>query len=312
MPTADLSRIAAVRRFNRFYTRQIGTLEEGLLDTSFSLTEARVLYEIANRKQATATEIGSDLAIDMGYLSRILRGFAKAELIGRQPGASDRRQSLLSLTPKGRKQFLKLNSRSDEQVSAMLSPLPAAAQRQLVTSMASIESILEPASASAAPYLLRTHRPGDIGWIIERHGTLYAQEYGWDATFEALVARIASDFIEKHSPADEGCWIADRNGERLGSVMLVRERDAKRVPTARLRLLIVEPSARGLGVGRALVRQCHSFARAAGYRRIVLWTNSILDAARHIYEGEGYRLISEDPHTSFGKKLKGQNWQLDL
>lgn len=311
MSDVDPARIAAVRQFNRFYTKQIGTLEEGLLNTSFSLTEARILYEIASREDATATEIASDLCLDMGYLSRILRDFARSGIIHRRPSPSDRRQSLLSLTPKGRGHFRKLNNRSDKQVNELLSPLSPKAQQQLIAAMASIQSLLEPSAASNTPYLLRTHRPGDIGWIIERHGALYAQEYGWDATFEALVARIAADFIDHYSPADEACWIADRNGERLGSVMLVRERDAK-IPTARLRLLIVEPSARGLGLGRALVQQCHNFARAAGYKRIVLWTNSVLDAARRIYESEGYKLVREKPHTSFGNRLISQDWQLDL
>ncbi len=311
MSDVDPARIAAVRQFNRFYTKQIGTLEEGLLNTSFSLTEARILYEIASREDATATEIASDLCLDMGYLSRILRDFAKGGIIHRHPSPSDRRQSLLSLTPKGRNHFRKLNTRSNEQVNELLSPLSAIAQQQLIAAMSSIQTLLAPSATPNTPYLLRTHRPGDIGWIIERHGALYAQEYGWDATFEALVARIAADFIDHYSPADEACWIADRNGERLGSVMLVRERGAK-IPTARLRLLIVEPSARGLGLGRALVQQCHSFARSAGYKRIVLWTNSVLHAARSIYEREGYKLVREKPRTSFGKRLISQDWQLDL
>jgi len=311
-PAVDPALVAAVRSFNRFYTRQIGTLEEGLLQTSFSLTEARVLYEIAERKGATATEIADELAMDTGYLSRILKAFEKADLIERRPAPADRRQSLLSVTAKGRRQSLRLNQRSNEQVGAMLAPLTPASQAQLVSSMSTIEKVLKPDTTLKVPYILRDHRPGDIGWIIERHGTLYAREYGWDSSFEALVARIAADFIEKHSPKDEACWIADRNGERLGSVMLVREHNAKRIPTARLRLLIVDPAARGLGLGRALVQQCHSFARSVGYRRMVLWTNSVLDAARHIYESEGYRLMSENSHTSFGKELTGQNWQLDL
>jgi DNA-binding MarR family transcriptional regulator/GNAT superfamily N-acetyltransferase len=312
--TIDAPSISAIRRFNRFYTRQIGTLEEGLVNTRFSLTEARILYEIANRNQATASGIASDLGLDMGYLSRILKSFAAADLIDRRSSPTDRRQALLSLTRKGRRRFQTLNERSADQVADMLTPLTPQRQQQLVSAMVAIETLLEPPPVLATPFVLRNHRPGDLGWITERHSVLYTQEYGWNGSFEAMVARIAADFIDNYSPSDEACWIADRNGERLGSVMLVRERDkaAAKIPTARLRLLLVEPAARGLGLGRALVQQCTSFARNAGYKRIVLWTNSILDSARHIYESEGYQLLSEKPHSSFGPELIGQNWQLDL
>ncbi len=317
MPSiADHPTIAAVRHFNRFYTRLIGTLDEGLLQSPLSLAEARVLYEIANRTQPTASSIAVDLGLDMGYLSRILRSFTASKLINRRSSPNDRRQTLLSLTAAGRRQFNELNQRSATQVHQLLAPLTPAQHHSLVNAMASIEGLLNPQAQPPLPFILRSHRPGDMGWIIERHSILYSTEYGWDVRFEALVARIAADFIDNFDADRERCWIADRNGERLGCVLLVQDKEkapkAKPVATARLRLLLVEPSARGLGLGRTLVQQCTSFARSVGYKRIVLWTNSVLYAARHIYKQEGYRLVSEKPHTSFGKSLVGQTWQLDL
>ena len=315
MPSApDSASIASIRRFNRFYTRVIGTLDEGVLQSPLSLTEGRVIYELATLQHPTASEIAADLGIDMGYLSRILRTFETRKLLRRQASASDGRQSLLSLTAAGQRQFESLDKSASEQVSKMIQPLNAAQQTRLLNSMASIEAMLAPdTTPSSQPFILRAHRPGDIGWVIERHGALYAQEYGWDQRFEALAARIASDFIDNFDPKRERCWIADRNGERLGCVFLVRDTDSPRTSkTARLRLLLVEPSARGLGLGRTLVQQSTAFARSAGYRRIVLWTNSVLDTARRIYQDEGYKLISEKPYSNFGKELVTQDWELKL
>lgn len=312
------TQIASVRRFSRFYTHLLGVLNEDLLESDLSLTEARVLYELANRSEPTASEIASNLNLDLGYLSRILRSFSAQGLIRRQPSKSDRRQNLLALTKAGRSFSGTLNHRSSEQVRQMLSPLSSVQRERLVDSMAAIESLLTPNQTAAeiptaaSPIVLRSHRPGDIGWVVERHGQLYSQEYGWDERFEALVARIAADFIDQFEPERERCWIAERNGQRLGSVFLVRDTESDPATTARLRLLIVDPAARGLGLGRTLVQQCTAFARSAGYKRIVLWTNSILDSARHIYQQEGYVLLSEKPYTAFGKEHVTQDWQLDL
>lgn len=304
--------VAVVRRFNRFYTRLIGTLDEHLLESPLSLAEARVLYELAHRASPTASEIADVLNMDMSYLSRILQGFTSTKLIRRQPSKSDRRQSTITLTAAGRKLFDTLDRRSSDQVRGILAPLSSQKQTQLVTSMTTIESLLSGRPAGTSPIILRQHRPGDMGWVIERHGTLYAQEYGWDQRFEALVARIAADFIDQLDSTRERCWIAERDGQRLGCVFLVRDTESDLETTARLRLLLVDPAARGLGLGRTLVQQCTSFARGAGYRRIVLWTNSVLTSARRIYEQEGYCLLREKPYTSFGKDLVSQDWQLDL
>jgi DNA-binding MarR family transcriptional regulator/GNAT superfamily N-acetyltransferase len=305
--------VAEIRRFNRFYTRVIGTLEEGLLHSTFSLAEARVLYEIAHGDLPAASKIAADLNLDMGYLSRILRSFADRKLIRRTSSATDSRQSLLSLTTAGRRQFQMLDRRSSDQVRGLIQHLSRAEQNKLVHSMNSIEALLQRDPTTAGTVILRSHQPGDMGWVVERHGTLYAQEYGWDERFEALVARITADFIDHLDPARERCWIADRNGERLGCVFLVKDTESPRASrTARLRLLLLDPSARGLGLGRTLVQQCTAFARSAGYRRIVLWTNSVLDAARHIYQQEGYKLVSEKPYSNFGKELVSQDWELQL
>ncbi len=313
MPSADPNEIASVRRFSRFYTRIIGTLDEHLLHSRLSLAEARVLYELANRSEPTASEIANDLNLDMGYLSRILRAFSSAKLLRRHRSKTDGRQTLLSLTPIGQHQFKVLDRQSSDQVRQMLEPLSTDQRAQLVRSMFTIESLLGGKASVSRPFTLRPHRPGDMGWVIERHGAVYAQEYGWDQRFEALVARIAADFIDNFDPARERCWIADRDGERIGCVFLVQDRErAESSKTARLRMLLVEPSARGLGLGQTLVQQCTAFARNAGYRRIVLWTNSVLDAARHLYQREGYKLTSEKPYSNFGKELISQNWQLDL
>jgi DNA-binding MarR family transcriptional regulator/GNAT superfamily N-acetyltransferase len=316
--TVPETQIASVRRFSRFYTHLLGTLNEDLLHSALSLTEARVLYELANRSQPTASEIATHLNLDLGYLSRILRSFSAAKLIRRHASKSDRRQNLISLTPAGRSRFETLNLRSSQQVGEMLAPLSPPQRHRLVDSMAAIESLLDPSpqtseTPATGPVILRGHKPGDIGWVIERHGLLYAQEYGWDERFEALVARIGADFIDQLEPSLERCWIAERESTRQGCVFLVRDREqSASLPTARLRLLLVEPSARGIGLGRTLVQQCTAFARSAGYRRIVLWTNSVLTSARRIYEQEGYRLLREKPYTAFGKDLVSQDWELRL
>ncbi|NIR46486.1 MAG: GNAT family N-acetyltransferase [Gemmatimonadetes bacterium] len=305
-----LQRVGGVRRFNRFYTRQIGLLREGLLQTPFSLTEARVIYELAQHEETTATRLADELDLDAGYLSRILRGFARRDLIARRTSEADRRQSLISLSEAGRAAFAELNAASQAEIAAMLKVLSEEDQRRLLGAMATIERLLGDGPESRVPYLLREHRSGDMGWVVHRHGVLYSREYGWDESFEALVAEIVADFIRRFDPKRERCWIAEREGENVGSVFLVRDRECEGV--ARLRLLLVEPKARGLGIGKRLVRECTRFARRAGYEKITLWTNSVLHAARHIYEREGYRLVHEERHHSFGHDLVGQTWELEL
>ena len=302
------ARIEAVRRFNRFYTRRIGVLREGLVDSPFSLAEARVLYEVANRTGPTATDLAGALALDPGYLSRLLRGLEKQGVVARRRSDADGRRSHLELTPRGRRAFAALDSRSAAEVAAMLGAVAAPEQQRLVSAIETIERLLGAQAEPRVPYLLRPHRPGDIGWVVSRHGALYAQEYGWDERFEAFVATIAAGFIERFDPGRERCWIAERDGENVGAVFLVR----KSATVAQLRMLIVEPRARGLGIGKRLVDECERFARQCGYRRIVLWTNSILHAARGIYEAAGYRLVKEEPHHSFGQDLVGQYWELAL
>lgn len=304
--TSLSARIAAIRRFSRFYTRVIGALQEGLLQSRFTLTEARVLYELAQQSTVTATELGRQLALDAGYLSRILQRFEHEGLIARTPLETDRRQSLVSLSAAGRETFAPLDERSRQEVAALLDPLPDKAQADLVAAMAQIETLLGVPQPPA--YRLRTHRAGDIGWVVSRHGALYAQEYGFDARFEALVAKVAGEFLGRHDPARERCWIAERDGLSLGSVFLVRQSDE----IARLRLLIVEPAARGLGIGRHLVAECIAFARQAGYRGITLWTNDILVAARAIYQRAGFHLVASAPHADFGPLIVGEDWDLSL
>jgi DNA-binding MarR family transcriptional regulator/GNAT superfamily N-acetyltransferase len=302
-------RIAAVRRFNRFYTQRIGVLrQEGWGDSPFSLTEARVLYEILHRDKPTASEIGGDLGLDAGYLSRILRGFASRGLVAKERSQADARQILLTLTPAGRKAFAPLEAFSDAEVGKMLGALPPADQGRLVEAMQDVAQILAGSTEGAKSYLLRAHQPGDMGWIVSRHGVLYAQERGWGPAFEALVADIVAAFLRNFDPACEHCWIAERNGENVGSVMLVKE--AQHV--ARLRLLLVEPNARGLGIGRRLVEECIRFARSAGYRQVTLWTQSILTEAREVYRRTGFTLTHKERHAEFGKKLTGETWDLAL
>ncbi len=299
-------RIAAVRRFNRFYTREIGALHDSLLQSGFSLAEARVLYELAERTGVTATELGRDLGLDSGYLSRIVQRFERDGLVTRTTSETDRRQTPLSLTVAGRAAFAPLDTRSRDEVGALLSALAEPAQAALVAAMGRIETLL--GAGQATPWLLRQHRPGDIGWVVARHGALYAQEYGLDARFEALVAQVAGEFLAQHDPARERCWIAERDGVNVGSVFLVRKSDE----IAKLRLLIVEPAARGLGIGRRLVAGCIGFAREAGYRGITLWTNDVLVAARAIYQQAGFGRVASAPHHDFGPPMVGEDWELSL
>ncbi|HEX4580606.1 MAG TPA: helix-turn-helix domain-containing GNAT family N-acetyltransferase [Acidobacteriaceae bacterium] len=307
--------IAAFRRFNRLYTRFIGTLQEGLLDTPYSLSEARVLYELATRQRPLAKEIAQELDMDAGYLSRILNKFHDAGLLKRAPSREDGRQAHLTLTRVGRGAFRHLNTRSDQQANSILGGLAPAPRRDLIRSMRTLEDVLsttERAKEQTAtkPFTLRPHRPGDMGLVVQREGSLYAQEYGWDERFEALAARVVADFIDHFDPTCERCWIAEHEGEHLGHIFLVKHPDQTGI--AKLRLLLVEPSARGMGLGHALVAECIRFAREAGYHKITLWTQSILTAAHRIYQAAGFRLVHQEPHHSFGKDLIAQTWELDL
>jgi DNA-binding MarR family transcriptional regulator/GNAT superfamily N-acetyltransferase len=303
--------VEAVRHFNRFYTRRIGVLQEGLLQSPFSLAQARVLYELAHRENPAASELAKDLGLDTGYLSRILKGFEKRALVRKSRSESDARQSILSLTARGRRAFAGLDAQSSQEVRSMAGKLASADRGQLAGAMQTIERLLGGetiGAAPAVPYVLRPHQPGDMGWVAHRHAVLYAQEYGWDDSFEAFVAEIAAKFIRKFDPRRERCWMVERAGEVVGSVFLVKR--SKNV--AQLRLLLVEPGARGLGIGRRLVEECVRFARQRGYRKIVLWTNDVLTAARNVYERAGFQLVEENRHHSFGKDLVGQNWEVEL
>ncbi len=301
-------RVAAVRRFNRFYTRQIGLLQESYLKSQFSLSQVRVLYELAHRERPTATELGRELGLDPGYLSRILRLFEKRAFLKRTPSRADGRQSHLFLTARGQAAFAPLNTRSREEIGSMLRALRARDQIRLVDSMHAIEGVLGAQPEKKVPYLLRPHRPGDMGWVVSRHGALYAQEYGWDETFEALVAGIVKKFIEHYDPRKERCWIAEKDGEPVGSVFVVKQS----ATVAKLRLMLVEPKARGLGIGARLVDECVRFAGQTGYGKITLWTNSVLRAARRIYKEAGFRLVRQERHRSFGHDLVGETWDLKL
>ncbi len=300
--------VDSMRAFNRFYTRQIGVLEEGLLKSDFSLTEVRVLYELAHAEGLTASDLARELGLDMGYMSRVLRRLQARSLLRRGASKTDARQSVLGLTAKGRKAFVPIEEATREQVAGMLSAVPIDAKPKLMRSMRTIRALLGESDAQPAPYVIRDPRPGDIGWIIHRHGVLYAGEYGWDAGFEGLVAEIAGKFIRTFDPELEHCWIAERDDEVAGSIFLVR----KSARVAQLRLLYVEPSARGLGIGRRLVDECIAFARVKGFRTMTLWTNDVLTSARKIYQAAGFELVKEERHRSFGKELSGQNWDLKL
>ncbi len=308
MPEPLEPRVAAVRRFNRVYTRRIGVLQDSFLQSPFSLTEARVLYELAYRDRPTAAELSTDLGLDHGYLSRILRGFCERGFLVRTTSTRDRRQSLLSLTAKGRMAFAPLDLRSQAEVAAMLGRLSVADQDRVVGAMRTIESALSDERRPDIPYILRPPRPGDLGWIVSRHGSIYGEEYGFDERIEALTAEIVAGFIRNCDPKRERCWIAERDGENVGSVLLVKETGE----VARLRLLLVEPKARGLGLGARLVQECVRFARTARYEKITLWTHSVLTAARHIYEEAGFALVDTKTHDEFGKELVGETWELKL
>jgi len=312
MPPDELaSHVRAVRAFNRFYTRQLGLLQERLVDSPFTLSEARILHEIAVARGTplTATELTRLVGLDAGQLSRILGGFERDGLILREPAPGDRRSRLLTLTEEGKEAYAALRSASKGQIETLLEPIPPDEQRRLVGAMGTIRSVLEEDDASA-PWLLRQHRPGDLGWIVHRHGVLYHREQGRGDRFEGLVARIVADFMANRDPERERCWIAERDGENVGSVMLVRHPRRERI--ARLRLLLVEPSAGGLGIGSRLVEECTRFARAAGYRGITLWTDRLLLPARRVYEREGYRRVRSTPHQDYGSGLVAEDWELEL
>lgn len=300
--------ISLFRRFNRMYTRLLGTLDEGLLKSQYSLAEARVLFELANRKNPRAKEIADELGMDPGYLSRILRNFEGNGLLKRHASVTDNRAAELSLTRQGQSEFKKINGLSQQQAHEILCSLHPSQRSQLIGSMHRIESIL--AGVKQASFVLRPPRVGDMGWVIYREGALYGEEYGFDHTFEALVARIVADFMANFDPDRERCWVADANGENMGHIFLVKHPDQPE--TAKLRLLLVEPRARGMGIGRALVDECLRFAREAGYRKVVLWTQNILVSARRIYEGTGFHLVREEPGRQFGKDLVAQTWELKL
>jgi DNA-binding MarR family transcriptional regulator/GNAT superfamily N-acetyltransferase len=312
MPHASQERIAAVRRFNRFYTRQIGLLRRTYLGSPYSLAEMRVLYEIAHGVARTATDVARALDLDAGYLSRVLRNFEKAGLIARKPSPDDARQSHLALTVRGAKTFTPYEQRSQSQAGYMLAKLKAPEQARLVAAMDSIETLLSDGSATPAEMpriVLRAPKHGDFGWIVTRHAQIYADEYGWGDPFEGLCAQIVADFVNKYDAKFERCWIAEMNGENAGCVMLVKDE----VPgVARIRLLLVDPKARGLGLGTRLTGECLRFARAAGYKKMTLWTHSILKAARHTYEKAGFTLTRSEKHKSWGKPVVSEHWDLDL
>ena len=300
--------VEAVRRFNRFFTRRIGVLREGLLHSRYSLTEARVLFELANRDEPTASDPARELGLDPGYLSRTLGRLESQGLVEKARSETDRRRRILSLTAEGEEAFDVLDSRSREEVAEMLGGLSEGDRGRLLAAMRTIEGVFEKSLKFSEPFVLRLHEPGDMGWVVHRHGVLYAREYGWDETFEALVARIVADFIDGYDTEKERCWIAEMGGERVGCVFVVKASDT----VAKLRLLLVEPEARGLGLGARLVEECVRFARNRGYEKLTLWTNSVLDAARHIYEEHGFVLVDEEEHRSFDHDLVGQNWELVL
>jgi DNA-binding MarR family transcriptional regulator/GNAT superfamily N-acetyltransferase len=306
-PGAD-DRVEAVRQFNRFYTKTIGVLSERLLGSPYSLAEARVLFELVHTADLTATALAGELQLDAGYLSRILRKLEKRGLLSRTRLKVDRRQSALSLTSEGKKSFAKLDAQARAANSALLRDLTSEQQARLVESMRTIQGLLGGRVQGEGSYLLRPHRPGDLGWIVHRHGVLYAEEFGWGEQFEALVAGIVAEFLRHEDPKVERCWIAERAGTNVGAVLLVKETKS----VAKLRLLLVEPAARGLGIGSRLVDECTRFARQSGYRKIVLWTNDVLHTARKIYASAGYRLVRAEPHHSFGKDLVGETWELTL
>lgn len=298
-----------MRHFNRFYTKQIGALNESLLESPFSLTAARVIYELASRKKATATELGNHLDLDAGYLSRTLRDFEKRRLVRKEPSEQDARQSILSLTARGQKEFQNLNLLSINQIEGLLNVLSRVESARLLAAMKTIEELLgAKENGEKVSYILRPPYAGDMGWVVQSNGALYAQEYGWDESYEALVAQIVADFVKSSDHTKTRCWIAEKDGENVGSVFLGKKSET----VAKLRLLIVDPKARGLGIGKRLVDECTRFARQAGYKKITLWTNSVLLAARSIYQKAGYELVKSERHHSFGRDLVGETWELKL
>jgi len=299
--------VSAIRAFNRFYTRKIGVVD-GVASSPFSLAEARVLYELAHREQPTATDIRKELGLDAGYMSRILRGFERRKLVTREQSKTDERQRFLSLTAKGRRAFAPLDERSNRDVATMLEKLSPTERKQLVDAVRTVGRLLGDKAQPRTPYLLRQHQPGDMGWIVHRQAILYAEEYGWDGTYEALAAEIVAQFINNYDPKCERCWIAEKDGERVGAVFVAKASGE----TAKLRLLHVEPEVRGLGIGKRLVDECVRFARQAGYQKMTLWTQDILHAARHLYKQAGFRIVREEQHHSFGKDLTAETWELDL
>ena len=299
--------VNAIRAFNRFYTRKIGVLD-GMASSPFSLAEARVLFELANRRQPTATDIRKELGLDAGYMSRMLRDFERRKFVTRERSRTDERQRFLSLTSKGRSAFAPLDARSNRDVAAMLEDLSATEREQLVDSMQTVRRLLGDIAEAKASYLLRPHQPGDMGWIVHRQAILYADEYGWDGTYEALAAEVVAQFIKNYDPKRERAWVAEKDGERVGAVFVAKGSDQ----IVRLRLLHVEQQARGLGIGQRLVEECIRFARQAGYQKMTLWTQSILHAARHIYEKSGFQVVHEEKHHSFGKDLSAETWELNL
>ena len=299
--------VSAIRGFNRFYTRKIGVVD-GVASNPFSLAEARVLYELAHREQPTATDIRKELGLDAGYMSRILREFERRKLVTRERSKTDERQRFLSLTAKGREAFAPLDERSNRDVAAMLEKLSPTERKQLVDAVRTVGRLLGDKAEPRTPYLLRQHQPGDMGWIVHRQAILYAEEYGWDGTYEALAAEIVAQFINNYDPKCERCWIAEKDGERVGAVFVAKASGE----TAKLRLLHVEPEVRGLGIGKRLVDECVRFARQAGYQKMTLWTQDILHAARHLYKQAGFRIVREEQHHSFGKDLTAETWELDL
>jgi DNA-binding MarR family transcriptional regulator/GNAT superfamily N-acetyltransferase len=305
-------RIRAVRRFNRFYTRQIGVLRKNFLDSPYSLGEARVLYEIASRQAPTASDVGRALDLDAGYLSRLLANFERRGLIRRTASPSDARQSHLALSPRGRQAFALLDRRSQDDSAAMLQKLKVADQARLMEAMATIETLVGgeaiPPTQRQRAYRLRAPVPGDFGWVVKRHAELYAQEYGWTEPFEGLCAKIVADFANKHDPKRERCWIAELGGDNVGCIFLVADSNT----VARIRLLLVDPKARGLKLGARLVDESVRFARRAGYNKITLWTHSVLTAARHIYQKAGLKLTGSEPHNSWGKPVVSEYWDLEL
>ena len=300
--------VEAVRRFSRFYTRQVGVLHEGYNGSEFSLTEARIIYELAHREAATASDLAKSLGLDPGYLSRILKAFLERGLIQRQASDTDARQYVLSLTESGQQRFAALNARSRSDMGRMLGALTPRQQQRLIVAMNEIESLLSAEPERGAAYILRPQQPGDIGWAVQRHGELYAREYGFDETFEALAAEIGAKFLKEFDPKKERAWIAEKDGENVGCVFLVKQSDE----VAKLRMLLVEPKARGLGIGKRLVEECIRFARHKGYKKMTLWTNDILVAACRLYQELGFKLVAEERHHSFGHHLVGQTWELDL